>query len=192
MQSSGEVTFYAQHGQDCLWLKCSRSQDRCWPTRNCHALTPQPWKIKVAAMVPKVSAPKRISHDGNWLCPVCSAPLGRAQDRRRHIVLHLPHWLLCPDPGCSWRGDRWEKLNKHWHNVHPSSSQELDKSNSIIYDPWPLVQGITEGRTAIENARVIAVLMVENRASELGKLRLWEDLWGYKGRRARRVGGFIG
>ena len=32
-----------------------------------------------------------------------------------------------------------------------------------------LVQGITEGRTAIEDARIIAVSMVESETSELGR-----------------------
>lgn len=148
-------------------------------------------KDRSANIATKVSAPKRSAHHAHRLCPICSALLGRSQDRRRHILSHLPHWLQCPDPGCSWRGDRRENLNKHRHNVHPSSSQEPDNSNSLIYDPWPLVQGITEGRTPIEAATVIAISMVERRASELGKSMLWGDFWGRKGRKAQGLGGFI-
>jgi Zinc finger, C2H2 type len=159
-------------------------------------VVPSRLKDRIANIATKVSASKRSAHDVHWLCPICSAPLSRSQDRKRHILSHLPHWLQCPDPGCSWRGDRWENLNKHRrrlhrHNVHPSGTQESDKSNSLIYDPWPLVQGITEGRTPIEAARVISISMVERRASELGKSMLWGDFWGRRGRKAQRLGGFI-
>jgi hypothetical protein len=148
-----------------------------------------PWLLKdqVINITATVSAQKRPTRHVHWLCPICSVLLGRAQDRRRHILLHLPRWLHCPDPGCSWRGDRWENLNKHWYNVHPSCIQELDKRNSIIYNPWPLVQGIIEGKTPIEDARVIAISIVETRASGLAKSMLWGDLWGRKGRKARRL-----
>jgi hypothetical protein len=148
-------------------------------------------KDRIANIATKVSAPKQSVHDVYWICPICSAPLGRPQDRKRHILSHLPYWIQCPDPACSWRGDRWENLNKHRRKAHPHSTQEQEKPNSIIYDPWPLVQGITESRTPIEAARVIAISMVEIRASELGKSMLWGDFWGRRRRKAQGLGRFI-
>ena len=68
-------------------------------------------------------------------CP-CPAPgcqsFGRPQELRPHISIHLPHWLSCPDPGCSWRGDRLSVFRKHWGTNHPSSGQDLDDDQFII------------------------------------------------------------
>jgi hypothetical protein len=80
-------------------------------------------------------------------------------------------------------------LKKHHlkaHKVHSSSSQEPDKCKSVIYDPWPLVEGITDNTTLV-NARKSAIILVEKRAIEVGKSGLWEDFWGRrKGRKARK------
>src|SRR5712691_4788754 len=145
-------------------------------------------KGRIANIAFKVFVPKRPMHDAARLCPVCSALLGRSQDQRRHILSHLPHWLQCPDPACSWRGDRWETLKSHRHNVHPSSSQEPDKDIAVIYNAWPLVRGIIEGTTLIEDARAFAISVVERRAFELGKSGLWGDFWGRKARKGLQLG----
>jgi len=75
-------------------------------------------------------------------------------------------------------------LNKHRRKIHLFNSQEPDKNMVIIYDPWPLVQGIIQGAILIEDAKAFAILMVERKASEVGKSRVWRDLWGRK--RTRR------
>jgi len=131
--------------------------------------------------------PKTPANDANRRCPICSALLGRLQERRRHIVSHLPLWLQCPDPACSWRGSRWETLKNHRRKNHSSSGQEYDKDNSIIYDPWPLVKEITERTTRIEDAGDVANSMVVKRALELGKLGIWGDFWGRKRKKPRRA-----
>jgi len=122
-------------------------------------------------------------HGAAWTCPICFASLGRSQDRKRHILSHLPQWLQCPDPGCAWRADRWEVLKKHLRSVHPSGSPKLDKQKSRIYDPWPLVDEILRGTTPAEVARACAISAVKERAVELGKSRIWRDSWGRRGRR---------
>jgi len=76
----------------------------------------------------------------------------------------------------------------HRLKVHPSSGQESDTRKSIIYDPLPLVKGITDN-TTFENAKTIAVSLVEVKAKELKKLELWGDLFGRRRRRSRRVYG---
>ena len=84
---------------------------------------------------------------------------------------HLPYWLQCPDPGCSWRGDRWENLRDHRlkvHKVHPSSSQEPDKCKCVIHNPWPLVD---TDDTTLESARKSAISFVEKRAGIFMALR---------------------
>ena len=135
-----------------------------------------------------VSTPKGPTHNTDKYCPICAALLGRLQDRKRHMLSHLPHWLQCQAPGCPWRGDRWEHLRVHRLKVHPSSGQESDTRKSIIYDPLPLVKGITDN-TTFENAKTIAVSLVEVKAKELKKLELWGDLFGRRRRRSRRVYG---
>jgi hypothetical protein len=77
-------------------------------------------------------------------------------------------------------------LRKHRSKVHPSISQESDTHESIIYDPWPLVRGITDN-TTFENAKTVAISLVEEKAEELNKSELWGDSWGRRRRRSRKV-----
>ncbi|KAH9986012.1 hypothetical protein BJV74DRAFT_547811 [Russula compacta] len=143
----------------------------------------------VSNIASKKSAPRRPARDASLRCPICPAPLSRLQDRNRHVSTHLPHWIQCSDPSCSWRGNRWETLRRHRARVHPSSSQESDKQESMIYDPWPLVEGITKGTTQIKDARVSAISMVKKRALKLGKLEIWGDGWAHKiKRKTRKIG----
>ncbi len=60
----------------------------------------------------------------------------------------------------------------------------------MIYNPWPLVEGMTDV-TAFENAKVIAIALVEERGEELKKLRLWGDIRGRKKRGPRRLYGTL-
>jgi uncharacterized C2H2 Zn-finger protein len=120
-------------------------------------------------------------------CPVCHAVYRRPQDRKRHMLIHLPCWLQCPEGGCPWRGDRWENLQRHRNKNHSYSSQKVDRIESMIYDPWPLVEGIKDEST-LQNATQQAISSVKKRAVEVGKLELWEgDFW--KRRKAREVHG---
>lgn len=149
------------------------------------SVAPSVFEDKAASIASAASTPKGPTHNTDKYCPICAALLGRFQDRKRHTLSHLPHWLQCQASGCSWRGDRWEHLRKHRSKVHPSNSQESDTRGSIIYDPWPLVKGITDN-TTFEVAKTIAIFLVEEKAKEVNKLELWEDLWGRR-RRSRKV-----
>jgi hypothetical protein len=150
------------------------------------SVSPPLFEDKAASIAFTVSTPKGPTHNTDKYCPICAALLSRLQDRKRHILSHLPHWLQCQAPGCSWRGDRWEHLRKHRFKVHPSSSQESNTHGAVIYDPWPLVEGITDN-TTFESAKAIAISLVEKKAKELEKLELWGDLWGRRRRRSRKV-----
>lgn len=131
-----------------------------------------------------VSTPKDPTHKTDKYCPVCSASFKRWQDRERHKLSHLPRWLQCQDPGCSWRGDRWEHLRTHRLKAHQSSSQELNTRESIIYDPSPLLNAIIDN-TTFEIAKTNAISFVKEKAKKLGKLELWGDLFGRR-RRSRK------
>ncbi len=58
----------------------------------------------------------------------------------------------------------------------------------MIYNPWPFVERMTDDNT-FEDAKAIAITLVEVKAKELKKLKLWENLWGRKRRRSRKVYG---
>ena len=120
----------------------------------------------------------------NCPCPAPGCPsFGRSQELRRHLFTHLPHWVSCPDPGCSWRGDRLGVFRKHRVSNHPSSGQVLDEDQYVIYDPRPFVEKIERDALSIEDARKQAMAMVSKRASELRKPELSENPWGRKKRR---------
>ena len=74
----------------------------------------------------------------------------------------------------------------HHRKNHPSSSQRVDRNESMIYDPWPLVEGIKNG-TTLQNAMQEAISLLKGRAVEVRKLELWEgNFWGRKKRKAAR------
>jgi hypothetical protein len=151
--------------------------------------TPPPYippAVQARATIPVADAtPEPLV--SKWRCPYgdCAESPGRWQDQKRHLHTHLPKWICCVHPGCSWRGDRVDALAKHRRDVHPSSSQELANSEFMIYDPEPLVVGLLNGTISVEEAQSIANAMVKSRVDELGKSEIWE---GLSGRRKKRKG----
>ena len=129
-----------------------------------------------------VSAQMGPARDG-YKCPVCDEVLRRPQDREGHILLHLPHWLHCPIGDCAWRGDRWLNLRKHRLKMHPSSGEEVDRKESMIYDPWPLVESIKDGAT-LQIVTQNAISLVRERALRVKKLALWEG--NFSGRKEKK------
>jgi len=122
----------------------------------------------------------------NWPCPAsgCQSSFGHRQDQNRHLLIHLPFWIHCPYPGCSWRGDRLSLFKSHWDRAsnHPSRSQGLDEHQFMTYDPQPLVRKIERGTLSIRDAKMYAISMVRKKASDVGKPELCENPWGRKGR----------
>jgi len=118
----------------------------------------------------------------NWPCPAsgCPSSFGRRQDRNRHLLIHLPYWIHCPHPGCSWRGDRLNIFRSHWDgdSNHPSLSRDLDERQFRTYDPRPLVEKIEKGYLSIRDAKTYAISMVRKKASDVGKPELCENPWG--------------
>lgn len=133
--------------------------------------------------------PNRKRRVYGWPCPVsgCPSSLGRTQEQKRHLLVHLPRWIHCPAPDCSWRGDRLSAFLRHWGNGHPSGSQVPHEDQYKLYDPLPLMKDIAEGTLCIRAAQTYAISMVQKKASELGKPELCENLWGRKPRKPRKV-----
>jgi hypothetical protein len=129
--------------------------------------------------------PSRKPPRRDWPCPVpgCSSSLGRLQDRDRHILIHLPYWIHCPNLDCSWRGDRPSDFKRHWRRDHSSSSQEPSEDQHKTYDPLPLVGKIVWGTLSIQDANEHALSMVRKKSSELGMKDMYENPWGRKGRK---------
>ena len=117
-------------------------------------------------------------------CPVCNMTCSRLQDVKRHMLTHLPPWLQCPEVGCGWRGDHSGNLRGHRTVFHTPGAHEADIEESVIYDPWPLVEGILKGEITHENARLMAISMVEKFASKSRKLGLLGDFWGHQLKKA--------
>jgi len=66
----------------------------------------------------------------------------------------------------------------------------MDINESMIYDPWPLVDGILERKFTLQNATQYAISLLEERAAVVGKLKLWEgNFSGRKEKKARKVHG---
>ena len=112
-------------------------------------------------------------------CPVSDCPrsLGRAQDQRRHLLTHLPHWLHCPAPECDWRGDRFDVFVRHWRNGHPSHIRVPNGDECRIYDPHPLMRAISDGTLGIQAAQRETISMVTRRAIEFQKPVLSDGPW---------------
>ena len=109
---------------------------------------------------------------------MCGRYFRRSQDRDRHIRTFLPHWVFCPFPLCPWRGDRQDNLKAHWKTAHADCDEVLKQEYCKIYDPIPLVKSVVCRELSIEFAAHNALLEVERRAQELGKLGIWTDWWG--------------
>lgn len=149
---------------------------------------------RVAPLPPEIGvfdvSPNRrdLKRPRNCHCPVpdCLSSFHRPQERNRHLLTHLPHWIHCPAPGCSWRGDRLSAFRKHWRSGHPSSGQALGEGQCKTYDPWPLIEKIVQGTLCIQAAKGIAMSKVKEKGIELDKWKLCENPWGSKAKKTRR------
>ncbi len=118
------------------------------------------------------------------LCPVCRVPSRREQERKRHLLLHLPTWILCSVGPCSWRGDRLDIFKKHLFDEHQIQVTRSDGYLHKIYDPLPLVKGLIMGSTSIGDAANDAIKGITQTAQTLNKPELLKDPWGRKGKNA--------
>jgi|SRR5712672_3419350 len=132
-------------------------------------------------------SPIRKNRLREYSCPVpgCPKSFYRSQEQKRHLLTHLPHWVHCPEPGCSWRGNRLGTFRKHRGSDHPSSIQEPDKDQYEIYDPFPLVEEIIQGSLCIKAAENRAIAAVLMKASELDSSELCDNPWGRQKRKVR-------
>jgi len=152
---------------------------------------PPPQGRSIDAPSTCLPTPKR--RERMWHCLVsdCPSSFFRFQDRKRHLLSHLPHWIHCAYPGCSWKGDRPSAFRRHWSTNLSHLSSGQDEGQFIIYDPFPLTERIEEGTLSVHDARKHAMLMVKKKALELDMPGLCNNPWGRKGRRAQQSGTWV-
>ncbi|KAN0136067.1 hypothetical protein V8E53_006228 [Lactarius tabidus] len=108
-----------------------------------------------------------------WQCSACwQHNFARVQERDRHILTHLPHWIHCPFPDCFWTGYRTYVFRVHHlehgrlsHGPYPCPEREAFE----IYDPRTLVNQIGAGTVTIDDAAAAALELVRVKAFQLRK-----------------------
>jgi len=112
------------------------------------------------------------------------ASFKRRQELERHIQsLHLPYWLFCSSPGCQWRDDRIDKLQRH-RSTHNGQTASAGEQDCQIYNVKMILGLIKDsaGIDGITTGQSFAVDLVKERALEIEKQEWLEDPWGRSGR----------
>jgi hypothetical protein len=125
-----------------------------------------------------------------WLCRIClRVSFERPQELDRHIqLIHLPCCVYCPYPPCEWRGCRVDELQRHLDQLvcyQNSTEQDLEYR---IYEVKMILDMIRAAASndSIQEAQVLAVDLVRERAIQLGKNEWIMDPWGCREQRERR------
>lgn len=118
-----------------------------------------------------------------WQCLACLATFSRWQERDRHLVSHLPHWIHCPLPHCPWRGNRLHLFKRHWksHPEHHESYGRIPRREQFeIFNRGEFLTRISAGAIPVHAAAFHAVQLVLQKADQLQKPSLSMNVWGYK------------
>ncbi len=91
--------------------------------------------------------------------------------------------MHCPLPDCAWRGNRSDLFGKHWqqedHRVyHEYYGHTPEWSLIETYDPWVILDQITNGTIFPSEGEAQAIFLVQVKAYELQKTSIWTDPWG--------------
>ncbi|KAI9463264.1 hypothetical protein BJY52DRAFT_74663 [Lactarius psammicola] len=122
-------------------------------------------------------------------CPVCQAMFRRWQECDRHLLSYLPHWIHCPLPHCSWRGNRVTAFKQHWQRrdhrkYYESYGCSPGQERFEIYDPQEFVDQIKAGTIPVSVVAGCALFHVSTKALQLQKPSMSANLWGYTLKRA--------
>ena len=105
------------------------------------------------------------------ICPFphCSRMFRRLQELERHILRHLPRWICCTQPGCSWNGYRLDLLRSHLRREHQDAPFLEHGSEGIkIYDAKRLVKQLLKKNITVEQAECEAHAASQKGDVELG------------------------
>ncbi|KAI9437698.1 hypothetical protein H4582DRAFT_295472 [Lactarius indigo] len=118
-----------------------------------------------------------------WPCRICLASFPRRQERDRHELTHVPYFIHCPLPHCTWRGNRADLFKKHWQQEDHRSYHEYygripERSQIETFDPWLILKQIINGAISLREGEDQAIVSVQVKAYELQKPGMWLDPWG--------------
>ena len=132
-----------------------------------------------------ITSPATATPRDSKQCPGCPEFFTRWQDCDRHIVTHLPHWIYCPVPDCSWRGNRVKSFEQHWRRrdhlqYHEPYGDIPGLEQFKIFNPQVFVNQIKAGTISTSDAASDALALVRSKANQLQKSSMLHNLWGYK------------
>ena len=118
-----------------------------------------------------------------WQCPICPGSFRRWQDRDRHKLAHVPYFMHCPLPHCTWRGNRAGLFKKHWQqedhrSYHQHYGRFPERSQIETFNPWLILDQIVNGAISLRDGEAQAIFWVRVKACELQKPSMWMDPWG--------------
>ncbi|KAI0267126.1 hypothetical protein BC834DRAFT_97749 [Gloeopeniophorella convolvens] len=136
--------------------------------------------LNTAVAIPTASAADSEDRGpGAFKCPLCPKISARRQERKRHVYLHLPCCVFCPEWGCTWRGDRKDTLQNHLGRKH-GISDKLDKAY-YIYDAEALATQLINRdiSPSVATERARTEVYAKAGVMEVGKTTEWRrDIWG--------------
>ena len=118
-----------------------------------------------------------------WRCPICSGSFSRWQELDRHKLTHVPYFMHCPLPHCSWRGNRASLFKKHWQqedhrSYHGLYGRAPERSQIETFNPWLILDQIIHGAISLCEGETQAISLVRVKACELEKPSMWMEPWG--------------
>ncbi|KAH9022562.1 hypothetical protein EDB85DRAFT_1995797 [Lactarius pseudohatsudake] len=141
---------------------------------------PAPSSLIHSIVIPLSSTPVTRNR---WQCPICWESFPRRQERDRHELTHVPYFIHCPLPHCTWRGNRADLFKKHWQQVdhcsyHGYYGRAPERSQIETFNPSLILNQITNGSISPGEGEAQAIFLVQMKAHELQKQSMLMDPWG--------------
>jgi len=133
--------------------------------------------------IQSITTPLVTTTSDHWPCPICPRSFSRWQERDRHTLTHVPYFMHCPLPHCTWRGNRAGLFKKHWqqknhHIYHEIYGLSPERGQIETFNPWVILDQIANGAISLREGEGRAIVLVRVKASELQKPSMWADPWG--------------
>ncbi|KAH8990369.1 hypothetical protein EDB83DRAFT_1093461 [Lactarius deliciosus] len=168
------------------FCQCSASHqfvDQWTNTEDLVRTQPQPNLPTQSYTIQSTTTPLITTTRIRWQCPICPESFPRRQERDRHELIHIPYFMHCPLPHCTWRGNRTDLFKKHWQrddhcSYHEYYGRTPERSYIETFDPWVILNQIIHGAISLREGEDQAVVSVQVKAYELQKPSMLMDPWG--------------